>query len=181
MPRIAPVNPAAATGPAAEQLAATKAALGSIPNLFATAAQAPAALQAMNAFFGALGTGVLGAKVGERIAIAVAQQNRCDYCLAAHTAIGGLHGVEASELAAAKRGQSADARSAAAMTFALDVLARRGQVDDAAIAAARKAGFADAELVEIVAHVALNVFTNYLNNVAQTVVDFPPVALDAAA
>lgn len=180
MPRIAPVNPDAATGAAATALATTKQMFGRVPNMSATAAHAPAAFEAMNAFFAALGHGVIGGKIGERVAIAVAQQNGCDYCLSAHTAIGTMHGVDAAELASAKRGLSTDPKAAAAMTFALEVLHTRGQVSNATLSAARAAGLGDADIVELVAHVALNVFTNYLNNVAQTEVDFPKVALDSA-
>lgn len=181
MPRITAVDVAAATGATAAHLADTRAAFGQVPNMFATAAQSPAALGALNAFFAALGQGAIGGKIGERIAIAIAQANGCEYCLAAHTAIGGLHGVSGSELADARHGRSADARAQAAITFALEVLRTRGAVRDETLAAARLAGLDDGALVEIVAHVALNVFTNSLNNVARTTVDFPAVALDAAA
>src|SRR5688572_8227840 len=111
MPRLQPVDPTTATEKAAAQLAITRKMLGSTPNMFATAAQAPAALEAMNAFFGALGNGRIGGKIGERIAIAVAQANGCEYCLAAHTAIGGMHRVPAAELAAARNGASTDAKA----------------------------------------------------------------------
>lgn len=181
MSRIAPLDPTTAAGLAAEQLAATRKALGRVPAMFATAARSPAALTAMNGFFAALGRGRLGGAVGERIAIAVAQQNGCGYCLSAHTAIGALHGVPDEELAAARRGASSDPRTAAAITLALAVLDRRGHVGDEALAAARAAGLEDGEIVEVVAHVALNVFTNYLNTVAGTEIDFPPVALEQAA
>jgi len=181
MPRIQPVDSATATGPAAEQLAATAKALGRVPNMFATAARSTAAVTAMNGFFAALGKGRLGGQLGERIAIAVAQEDRCEYCLSAHTALGAMHRVDAAELAAARQGGSRDPRAAAVMAFALEVLARRGQVSDATLAEARAAGLDDGEIVEVVAHVALNVFTNYLNNVAKTEVDFPVVGLEQAA
>lgn len=181
MPRIQPIDPAAATGATAVQLAATRKMLGGTPNLFTTTAHSPAALTAMNGFFVALAKGALGARIGERIAIAVAQANGCRYCLAAHTALGALHGVDASELAAAKRGRSTDARAQAAITLALALVASRGRVSDAALAAARAAGLGESEIVETVGHVALNIFTNYLNNLAETDVDFPPVALESAA
>ena len=151
MPRIPAIDPATATGAAADQLALTRKMFGATPNMFTTAAQSPAALTAMNAFFAALGKGQLGGKVGEQVAIAVAQTNGCEYCLAAHTAIGGMRGVSAADLG------------------------------DAELAAARVAGLVDGEIVEVVAHVALNIFTNYFNNLAGTDVDFPRVALETAA
>jgi AhpD family alkylhydroperoxidase len=181
MTRIAPVAIDTAPAAAAEGLVATRAMFGRIPNMFATAAQSPAALTAMNGFFAALSSGVIGGRVGEQVAIAIAEANACEYCLAAHTAIGGLHKVPITDLAAARVGRSSDPRAHAAITFALDVLHARGRVDDSAIAAARAAGLGDGEFVELVAHVALNVFTNSLNNLAQTEVDFPRVPELAAA
>ncbi|QJR37414.1 carboxymuconolactone decarboxylase family protein [Gemmatimonas groenlandica] len=181
MPRIQPVDPTAATGAAAEQLAATRKAFGATPNMFLTAAQSPATLTALNSLFGTLGKGLLGGKIGERIAIAVAQQNGCKYCLSAHTAIGGMHGVAAAELDAARHGASADPKASAAIALALAILHTSGRVDDAVLAAARLAGLSDSEIVETVAHVALNVFTNSLNNLADTDVDFPLVSLATAA
>lgn len=181
MPRIQPIDPATATAAVAAQLDGTRKSLGSTPNMFTTVAHSPAAITALNGLFGALGKGALGGKIGERIAIAVAQQNGCEYCLSAHTALGGMHGIAAADLAAARHGHSTDTKATAAMTFALAVLSTRGQVDDATVAGARLAGLSDGDIVEIVAHVALNVFTNYLNNVAQTEIDFPRVALDVAA
>ena len=181
MPRIQPVDSAAATGAAAEQLAATKKLFGSTPNLFATAAQSPATLAAMNGFFAALGKAPLGGKVGEQVAIAVAQSNGCEYCLSAHTAIGGMHGVSAANLASARHGHSDDAKAQAAITLALEIVRTKGHVSDDTLTAARSAGLQDSDIVEVVGHVALNIFTNYLNNLAGTVVDFPVVALQQAA
>lgn len=181
MPRIQPIDPATASPAATAQLDATRKMLGSAPNLFTTAANSPAALTAMNGFFGALGKGELGGKIGERIAIAVAQQNHCEYCLSAHTAIGTMHGVNAAELHAARSGKSAEPKAAAAITLALAIVSSRGQIDDTALATARLAGLSDGEIVEVVAHVALNIFTNYLNNVAKTDVDFPLVDIHAVA
>lgn len=181
MPRIQPIDATTATGTAAAQLAATAKMLGRTPNMFTTAANSPAALTAMNGFFAALGKGTLGGKIGERIAIAIAQQNHCEYCLSAHTAIGTMHGVDAAELSAARAGQSTDPKAAAAIALALAIVHTRGQVDDDDLATARAAGLSEGEIVEVVAHVALNIFTNYLNNVAGTVVDFPLVSIDAVA
>lgn len=181
MPRIQPLDPAAATGPVTDQLAVTRKMLGATPNLFTTAANSTAALTAMNAFFQALGKGRLGGKIGERIAIAVAQVNGCEYCLSAHTALGQMHGVDAAELDAARNGISSDARAQAAVTLALDIVDTKGRVSDGSLGEARAAGLTDSDIVEIVAHVALNVFTNYLNNLAGTEVDFPVVSLAQAA
>ncbi|WP_454766559.1 carboxymuconolactone decarboxylase family protein [Cupriavidus campinensis] len=158
-------------------LAQIQAAFGTTPNMFRAVANAPAALQSMWGAFGALGKGVIPAQLGEKIAVAVADRNRCEYCLAAHTALGRKAGASAEEMAAAQAGQADDPRTAAALGFALKLVNERGQVTDADVAGLRAAGFGDEEIVEIVAHVALNLFTNYINVALNVPVDFPGVAL----
>lgn len=181
MPRILPVDTTAAAPAAAEQLAVTKQLFGSVPNMFATAAQSAPTLTALNAFFAALGKAPLGGAIGEQVAIAVAQANGCAYCLSAHTAIGGMHRVSPANLAAARRGRSDDPKAQAAISLALEIVHTKGRVSDAALTAARAAGLDDSAIVEVVGHVALNLFTNYLNNLADTTVDFPAVSLEQAA
>ena len=181
MSRIAPIDPTTATGEVADHLAATKKMLGGTPNMFTTAALAPAALKAMNELFATLGKSSLGAKQGELLAIAVAQSNGCGYCLSAHTAIGAMFGLDAGALAAAKGAASTDPKTAALLRLAVAINEARGNLTDAQLAAARKAGITDSEIVEVVAHVGLNVYTNYLNNVAKTEIDFPVVSLSSAA
>lgn len=155
-------------------------AFGVTPNMFRAVALSPAALQAMWAFFGALGGGTLSAKLGEQIAVAVADRNACEYCLAAHTALGRKAGASAAEMSAAQAGESADPATAAALRFALKLVEQRGQVGDADVAALRAAGFGDGQVVEILAHVALNLFTNYVNVAFAVPVDFPAVPLRSA-
>ena len=168
MPRIQPLDPATATGDTAAHLATARKMFGGTPNLVTTAANAPAALNAMLGLFASLGKSSLGAKQGEQIAIAIAQSNGCGYCLSAHTAIGGMHGLDAATLTGARQARSADPKTAALLTLAVAINEARGQIADGVLTAARAAGVTDAEVVEVVAHVALNVFTNYLNNVSQT-------------
>jgi AhpD family alkylhydroperoxidase len=141
-----------------------------------TLAVSPAALDGYLALSGALARGRLGAKLGEHLALAVAERNACDSCLSAHTYVG-THVARLSEedVAAARQGRADDARSAAALRFALAVLDGRGEVADAEVAAAREAGLTDAELAEVVAHVALNVLTNFFNKAAGVEIDFPVV------
>ncbi len=162
-------------------LDAVHGAFGATPNMFRAVANSPAALQAMWGFFGALGGGTLPAKLGEQIAVAVADRNACDYCLAAHTALGRKAGASAGEMSAAQAGESADPATAAALRFALKLVEQRGQVGDADVAALRAAGFDDGQVVEILAHVALNLFTNYVNVALAVPVDFPGVKLRSAA
>ena len=160
-----------------EILAQIHKAFGATPNMFKAVANSPAALKSMWGSFGALGSGTLGAKLGEQIAVAIANRNRCEYCLAAHTVLGKGAGASAEDMAAAQLGMSADPKTAAALRFALKVVSERAQVSEADVAALREAGFTDEHVVEIMAHIALNVFTNYVNVAFNVEVDFPKVAL----
>ncbi|ALD93569.1 carboxymuconolactone decarboxylase [Cupriavidus gilardii CR3] len=162
-------------------LAQIHGAFGATPNMFKAMANSPAALQSMWGSFGALGGGVIPARLGEQIAVAIANRNACEYCLAAHTALGRKAGASAEEMSAAQGGESSDPKTAAALRFALKLVEARGQVNDADVRAVREAGFNDEEIVEIVAHVALNLFTNYVNVAFAVPVDFPGVKLRAAA
>lgn len=175
MSRIPPVDPATTSGKAGNLLAAVAARFGSTPNLFRVAAQSPAALEGLLGLSGALGGGALTAATRESVALAVAEANGCDYCLSAHSLIGRGAGLSEADIALARTGRAADSRLEATLAFARAVLATRGRVSDADLATARAAGLDDGALVEVVAHVALNVFTNYLNNVADTEIDFPVV------
>jgi uncharacterized peroxidase-related enzyme len=175
--------PAREAAPAASQplLDAVQKQLGVVPNLFRLVALSPAALQGYLGLSGAL-TKALDVKTRERIALAVAQVNGCDYCLSAHTYLGlNLAKLDTAEVALNRKGASGDARADAAVHFAATITRTRGKVGEADIAAVRAAGYSDAQIVEIVAVVAENVLTNFLNNVAETDIDFPIVrAADAA-
>jgi uncharacterized peroxidase-related enzyme len=154
-----------------------KAQLGSVPNLFRVLATSPAALGGCLGLNAALAKGALDARTRERIALAIAAVNGCGYCLAAHSFIGSTFAkLDAAEIAANRAGRSNDAKADAAVRFAVAVTHTRGQVSDDALASVRAAGWSDAEILEIIAHVALNTLTNYVNEVAGTEVDFPPVA-----
>lgn len=156
--------------------------LGVVPNLMKVVGHSPAALEAYLALNGSLAKGGLSVQLRERIALAIAEFNGCEYCLAAHTYLGqNVAKLAASEIALARNGQSDDAKTQAALQFALAVAGKRGQVADSDLAALRTAGFSEADVIEIVANVALNVLTNYINNVVQTTVDFPKVELKRAA
>ncbi|HYG69577.1 MAG TPA: carboxymuconolactone decarboxylase family protein [Anaeromyxobacteraceae bacterium] len=177
MSRIPVVVPSAA-GEARPLLEAIGKSLGITPNLYRVVAHSPAALAGVLELTKALAKGRLGGRVREQLALAVAQANHCDYCLSAHTAIGRSMKVPDAELELARQGRASDPRAEAALRFALRVLESRGGVDDADVTDARRAGLDDGQLVEIVAEVALNVFTNYLNKVAKTEIDFPVVRAD---
>jgi len=178
MPRLTAVNPAEATGKAKKLLDGVQAKLGMTPNLMKTLANSPAALEAYLNFGAALSTGALDAKFREQIAIAVAQANSCEYCLSAHSAIGGMVGLSADEIAVSRNAHAADPKRDAGLRFAQTVVVQRGEISDAALDQVRQAGFTDGEIAEIVANVAVNIFTNYFNHVAQTEVDFPRVPVE---
>jgi uncharacterized peroxidase-related enzyme len=177
--RVPLLTPANAPAASARLLTQIEAAMGAQPAMFRAVANSPAALASMWGSFGALGGGPLGAKLGEQIAVAVAQANRCEYCLAAHTLLGQKAGLTAEQLGHAQAGESADPRTQAALRFALALVQERGRVGAEQVQALRAAGFDDAGVVEVVAHVALNLFTNYVNNALAVPVDFPAVPLRA--
>ncbi len=174
---ISLVDPATAAGPSRVLLDQIHGAFGTVPNMFRAVAHSPAALQSMWGAFGALGSGTIPARLGEQIAVAVADRNACEYCLAAHTALGRKAGASADEMARAQMGESADPATAAALRFALKLVNERGQVSAADVQAVRAAGFDDGQIVEILAHVALNLYTNYINVALAVPVDFPAVKL----
>lgn len=148
--------------------------IGSVPNLFRLVANSPAALEGYLGMSGALGKGSLPAQTRERIALAVAQINDCGYCLSAHSTMArNLAKLSEAEIAANRRGGSLDPKAEAAVRFAAKVARERGHVSDEDVQAVRMAGYDDAQIVEIVQHVALNTWTNYINSVAQTEIDFP--------
>ncbi|MFZ2108324.1 MAG: carboxymuconolactone decarboxylase family protein [Roseiarcus sp.] len=169
--------------PAASQpmLAAVEKQLGVVPNLFRLVALSPAALQGYLGSSGALSK-ALDVRTRERIALAVAQVNGCDYCLSAHSYLGlNLAKIDEAEIALNRKGASSDAKANVAVAFAAKITQARGKVSDADLQAVKDAGFTDAQIVEIVAIVAENVFTNLLNIVAQTEIDFRIVRASEAA
>ncbi|MBK1659833.1 carboxymuconolactone decarboxylase family protein [Paracraurococcus ruber] len=183
MSRIATI-PTIEAAPAAARplLEGTKKALGSVPNLFRVVANSPAALEGYLGLNAALQKGSLEGRTRERLALAIAEANGCGYCLAAHSYLGKpLATLDEAEIAANRDGHSGDAKADAALRFAVAVVRQCGHVGDADVAAVRAAGFDDAQIVEIVLHVALNTLTNYVNEVAQTVIDFLPVQPRQAA
>ena len=149
--------------------------LGVVPNMIRTMAQSPRVLEGYVGLSGALSQGRLPAALQEQIALAIAEANACDYCLSAHSALGRGAGLSDDQLAASRDGRAANAKANAALQFALAVLQRRGGVSDEELARVRAVGFSDGEIAEIIAHVALNVLTNYFNRAADTEIDFPPV------
>jgi len=176
MSRIELQNPQNATGERKEILSQIHAAFGTTPNMFKAIANSTPALKMMWSAFGALGSGKLGSKLGEQIAVAVADLNRCEYCLSAHTALGKGAGLTAEVMSQAQGGKSSDPKTQAALTFAIKLVKERANVSPDDISALKKAGYSEEEIAEILAHVALNIFTNYTNVAFDVPVDFPKVA-----
>lgn len=181
MPRIQPVTAETAPEKSRPLLENVKKSLGGVPNLLGTMAQSPAALQAYLSLSQALSSAKLSGAVREQIALAVAGANGCEYCASAHTVLGRNAGVSDDDLERALRAESGDAKTSAILSLSRRIVETRGFVSDDDLASARDAGVTDAEIAEIIATVALNVYTNYFNHVAETEIDFPKVALPATA
>jgi uncharacterized peroxidase-related enzyme len=173
MSRLNQINPEETTGKAKELLEAVRSKLGMVPNMTRAMASSPAVLEGYLQLSGALGHGKLPAKVREEIALAVAEANSCHYCLAAHSTIGKMVGLTADQIRDSRQGTAVDPKTHALIRFARKLVEARGQITDRDVADVREVGFDDGAIAEVVANVALSVFTNYFNNVAETDVDFP--------
>lgn len=181
MPRIQPVLVEQTDAKTAATLKAVQSKLGVLPNMFTTLAHAPAVLTGYLQLSETLGQGRLNARQREMVAIAVAQQNHCEYCLSAHAALGKGAGLTDGDIERARDGAAIEELDAAILRLAQRVTAARGGVTDDDIAASRLDGLDDGLILEVVGQVALNTLTNYVNRVAGTVVDFPLLKLDSVA
>jgi uncharacterized peroxidase-related enzyme len=175
MNRIHPVDPATAEGKAKTLLDGVKAGIGSVPNMFRLLAASPATLEAYLSYNRALSHGALPAKVREQIALVTAETNGCDYCASAHTALGKHAGLSQDDITKALEGTAVDPKADAAIHFAELLLENRGHISESDLDQVKEAGLSEAEIGEIVAHVAINVFTNYFNIAFDTEIDFPVV------
>jgi uncharacterized peroxidase-related enzyme len=180
MARVSVIDPKTATGEAATLLDAVQARLGATPNFIRVLANSPKALEGFLGLYGAAGGFALDKATQERIALAVAEGNGCQYCVSAHTAIGRHAGLSNDEMQLNRRGTSGDAKAAAAVAFAKALNDNLGEVTNAELDAARSAGLSDGEIVEIIAVVALNIFTNVLGKATRVEIDFPKVDLLSA-
>lgn len=174
MSRIQPIQLTEADARTRPLLDQVQRSLGLVPNMMKTMARSPSVLSGYLELNRAL-SGALEPRLREQIALAVAGANGCDYCASAHSALGAHAGLTTEEVKDSLLGASKDPRTQAALRFARRVLERKGDVEDSDLAAVQAAGFDTSATLEIVGHVALNVFTNYLNNVADTAIDFPVV------
>jgi uncharacterized peroxidase-related enzyme len=177
MARVSVIDPKTATGDAAALLNAVQAQLGITPNFIRVLANSPKALEGFLGLYGAAGGFAVDRATQERIALAVAEGNGCQYCVSAHTAIGRHAGLSNEEMQLNRLGTSADVKAAAAVAFAKALNDNLGEVTTAEFEAARSAGLSDGEIVEIIAIVALNIFTNVLGKATRVEIDFPKVDL----
>lgn len=173
MQRINLIDPAQATGRTKELLDKTQAQLGRVPNLYKSMANSAAALDGYLSFRGALVQGKLTTALREQIALLTAALNACEYCVSAHAFRGQKLGLLPAELALNQTAVASDPKTNAALIFVKALMTKHGAIDDAEFNALKAAGWNDEEAGEIVAHVALNVFSNYFNHVAQPELDFP--------
>lgn len=176
MPSIQPVNAANTPEKSVPILEAVARKLGRVPNLISTIAHSPAGLKFYLGQAEALAGGMLAPTLREQIALTTAGINHCDYCASAHTLAGKGSGLQPEELAANLGGRSGDPRTQAALHFVNEIVTNKGHLSADALQAIRDAGYSDAEIVEVIAHVAMNIFTNYFNHIAATVIDFPLVS-----
>ncbi|MCL6729765.1 carboxymuconolactone decarboxylase family protein [Sphingomonas hankyongi] len=175
MSRIPAIDLDQAPASARPILSVVQASLGAIPNLFRVTANSPAALDALVGAIGALSKGTIDAPAREAIALTVAEANNCDYCVSAHAVLGTGAGLSEMAIEDARRGYADDPKVSAMLAFARSLVSNRGRVTNSDVERLRGAGLADGEIVEVVANVALNIFTNYLNGAADTEIDFPVV------
>ncbi|MES2279223.1 MAG: carboxymuconolactone decarboxylase family protein [Bacteroidota bacterium] len=178
MQRLTALNPETTTGEAKELFNAIQGKLGMVPNMMRTLGNSPAALNGYLSLNAALGKSSIGPKLGELLALTIANANSCEYCNAAHSFIGEkLVHIDTKAIADAREGLSADAKIQAALDFARIIVEKKGLVNEADVTALKTAGYSDAGVAEIIAHVGLNILTNYFNNAARVTVDFPQVEL----
>lgn len=164
-----------------ELLDAIQSQLGMVPNFLKVLANSPAALRAFLGLHGIAGEGSLDARTRERIALAVAQQNGCQYCVSAHTAIGKKAGLDGAEIEANRAGTSQDAEAAAAVKFARALVEHNGEITTAELLEIRNAGYSESDIVEIITHVGMNVLTNILGKASRVEIDFPEIELKLAS
>jgi len=173
--RIETLNPDTTTGKSKELFNAVKSKLGFIPNLVKVFGNSPATLQTYLSLGELTASGNFSNKYREQLALAIAEENVCNYCLSAHTAIGKMNGLTDEQTEQNRQGKADDAKVQAGLQFAQAVTRNRGQVSSEAIQAVKAAGFNDSDILEIVLNVVSNTLTNYVNHIAQTEVDFPSV------
>lgn len=180
MARLKTINPETATGKTKELFQNVEEKLGVVPNMIKSFANSPAVLEAYLNFWDTLGKGVLPAHLKEQIALHVAEKNGCSYCVSVHCALSKSEGMSDQQVEDGRHGHSPDSKVDAALKFVRKVVDKRGQVLTEDIDHLRSAGYSDEEITEIIGNIVFTIFSNYFNNVAGTVIDFPPAPVLAA-
>ncbi|WP_412987007.1 carboxymuconolactone decarboxylase family protein [Pontimicrobium sp. IMCC45349] len=173
--RIETLNPETTTGEAKELFNAVNKKLGFIPNLIKVFGNSPATLKSYLSLGELTASGNFSNKFREQLALAIGEENACNYCLSAHTAIGKMNGLSDEQTELSRQGISGDTKVQAGLQFAKEVTKNRGQVSTEAINAVKAAGYNDGDILEIVLNVVSNTLTNYVNHIAETEIDFPEV------
>lgn len=181
MSRINVVDDQNANPEQQELLDSIQSQLGMVPNFLKVLANSPTALRAFLGLHEISSDGSLDVQTRERIALTLAQQNSCEYCLSAHTAIGRKAGLNESEIEANRFGTSQDAKAATAVKFARSLAEHSGEITTAELLEVRNAGYSDAEIVEIITHVGMNILTNILGKASKVEIDFPKIELRLAS
>jgi len=181
MARINLVSTASANPEQQALFDAIQAKLGMVPNFLKAFANSPAALKSFLGLHFIADNGSLDAQTRERIALALAEQNSCEYCLSAHTAIGRKAGLDGIEIEANRSGTSEDERAAVAVRFARSLVDHMGEVTTSELQEMRNAGYSDSDIVEVITHVGMNILTNVLGKAGRIDIDFPKVELKSAA
>jgi len=176
MSRITIIDQENASAEQRRQLEGIGARFGTVPNYLRILANSPVALKAFLGLNALANEGSLSLQTRERIALALAQRNSCEYSLAAHMAAGRGAGLTGNEMAANREGTSEDARAALAVRLALSLAQNKGEIDNTELVAARVAGYTDADIVEIIGHVGMNLLAIILAKASQVGLDPPSVA-----
>lgn len=179
MSRIAFVDQRNANAEQKVLLDAIQLQFGAVPNYLRVLVNSPSALRAFLGLHGVASNGSLSAQTRERIALALAQHNGCEYSLSAHTALGRKVGLTGDEMTANRAGSSEDAKAAVSVKLARSLSEHRGAISNAELFEAREVGHSEADIVEIIMHVGMNLITALIGNASHVEIDFPKVSLSA--
>ena len=175
MTKIKAIKPEVASEAAKVTMEMVNKKLGRVPSMYQVMANSPAVLDAYVKFNGALSGGTLGNKMAELIALATAETNACSYCLSAHSFFGAKAGLTEEQMLEGRTFHSQDEKMNAGLLFAKKMLENPTNISSADIIPLRKIGYSDGDILEIVANVIRNIFTNYINIISETEVDWPVI------
>lgn len=175
MKKIKAISPEQASDAAKATLEMVNKKLGRVPNMYQVMANSPAVLEAYVKFNGALSGGTLGSKMAELIALAAAEHNSCSYCLSAHSFLGAKAGLSDQQMSEGRVFHSQDGKMKAGLLFAKKILETPKEISSNDIEPLRNAGYSDGDILEIVVNVVRNIFSNYVNIISETEVDWPVI------